>query len=98
MDPDAITFAVVCTTIVAAVGCLVAIGVTARLLLMRAKRLSDRPPLEDNRLRHLEEAVDAIAIEVERISEAQRFTTKLLAQSTDRFAQSAVRGAQGTDP
>jgi hypothetical protein len=79
MDPDVITFAVVCTTIVGAVGSLVAIGVTARLLLMRAKRLSERPPLEDNRLRQLQEAVDAIAVEVERISEAQRFTTKLLA-------------------
>jgi hypothetical protein len=79
MDPDAITFAVVCTTIVATVGSLVAIGVAARLLLMRAKRLSERPPLEDNRLQRLEQSVDAIAIEIERISEAQRFTTKLLA-------------------
>jgi len=79
MDPDAITFAVVCTTIVATVGCLVAIGVSARLLLMRAKRLAQRPPIDDDRLLHLEQAVDAIAIEIERISEAQRFTTKLLA-------------------
>lgn len=79
MDPDAITFAVVCTTIVATVGCLVAIGVAARLLLMRAKRLATRAPGDDNRLRQLQESVDAIAIEVERISEAQRFTTKLLA-------------------
>jgi hypothetical protein len=80
MDPDAITFAVVCITIVGAVGCLVGIGVTARLLLMRAKRLSERPAIDDNRLRHLEQAVDAIAIEIERISEGQRFTTKLLAE------------------
>ena len=79
MDPDVITFAAVCTTIVATVGCFVAIGVTARLLLMRAKRLSERPRMEDDRLRHLEEAVDAIAVEIERISEAQRFQTKLLA-------------------
>ena len=79
MDPDAITFAVVCTTIVGTIGCLVAIGVGARLFLMRAKRLAERPQLEDDRLRHLEQAVDAIAIEVERISEAQRFQTKLLA-------------------
>ena len=84
MDPDAITFAVVCTTIVASVGCLTAIGVTARLLLTRAQRNADRrPKLEDDRLRRLEEAVDAIAIEVERISEAQRFQTKLLAQRVE---------------
>src|SRR5436305_6613192 len=60
MDPDVITFAAVCTTIIATIGSLVAIGVAARLLLMRAKRLSERPPLEDNRLRQLQEAVDAI--------------------------------------
>ncbi len=32
------------------------------------------------RLERIEQAVDSIAIEVERISEAQRFTTKLLTQ------------------
>jgi hypothetical protein len=31
-------------------------------------------------LRHLSESMDAIAIEVERISENQRFTTKVLAE------------------
>ncbi|MFL5612625.1 MAG: hypothetical protein ACJ796_03085 [Gemmatimonadaceae bacterium] len=57
-----------------------AIGVSARLLLIRAKRLSERPPVADSeRMKHLEEAIDAIAIEIERISEAQRFQTKLLA-------------------
>lgn len=34
----------------------------------------------DARLERIEHAMDAIAIEVERISEAQRFTTKLLAE------------------
>jgi hypothetical protein len=80
VDPDVITFAAVCTTIVATIGCLVGIGVTARLLLMRAKRLAERPPANDDRLLHLEQSVDAIAIEIERISEAQRFQTKLLAE------------------
>ena len=32
------------------------------------------------RLEHLERAVDAIAVETERISEGQRFTTKLLGE------------------
>ena len=32
----------------------------------------------DDRLARIEQAVDAMAIEVERISEGQRFTTKLL--------------------
>ncbi len=34
------------------------------------------------RLERIEQAVDSIAIEVERISEAQRFTTKLLTQGS----------------
>ena len=34
----------------------------------------------DARLSRLEQAVDAIAFEVERISEGQRFTTKLLSE------------------
>lgn len=83
MDPDAITFAVVCTTIVGAVGCLVAIGVGARIMLMRAKRHAERPAIDENRLHRLEEAIDAIAIEIERISEGQRFTTKLLSQRSE---------------
>jgi len=91
MDPDVITFAVVCATIVASVGCFVAIGVGARLLLTRAQRGADpRPKLEDDRLQRLEEAIDAIAIEVERISEAQRFQTKLLAQRTEGAEQKLI--------
>ncbi len=34
----------------------------------------------DERLTRIEQAVDAISLEVERISEGQRFTTKLLAE------------------
>lgn len=89
MDPDVITFAAVCTTIVATIGCLVGIGVTARLLMMRAKRLAERPATADNdRLQRLEQAVDAIAIEIERISEAQRFQTKLLAEGRGQRVES----------
>ena len=38
------------------------------------------PPEMKTRLERMEQALDSIAIEVERISEAQRFTTKLLAE------------------
>lgn len=34
-----------------------------------------------SRLERIEQAVDAIAVEVERISEGQRFTTKLLSET-----------------
>jgi hypothetical protein len=43
----------------------------------------------EERMRRLEAGVDAIAIEVERISEGQRFVTKLL---SEREKQSALRG------
>jgi len=37
-------------------------------------------PLDEARLERIEQAVDSIAIEIERISENQRFTTKLLSE------------------
>lgn len=37
-------------------------------------------PVDNDRLARLEQAVDAIALEVERIAEGQRFTTKLLSE------------------
>ena len=52
-------------------------------------RRMERGPLEQTmapemkmRLERMEQALDSIAIEVERISEAQRFTTKLLAEKS----------------
>ncbi len=51
-----------------------------------AKRIEGKPavaqvaPATDARLDRIEHAVEAIAVEVERISEGQRFTTKLLAE------------------
>jgi hypothetical protein len=43
--------------------------------------------VDEDRMARLEQAVEAIALEVERISEGQRFTTKLLAErgSADRL-------------
>lgn len=46
----------------------------------------------EGRLGRIEQAIDAMAIEVERISEGQRFTTKLLAEraadpNADRVAR-----------
>ena len=80
MDPDILGFFQVCAGIVMTVGALAAIGITARVILLRAQRAPQRPQIDEDRLRHLEQAVDAIAIEVERISEGQRFTTKLLSE------------------
>lgn len=42
--------------------------------------------MTEDRMVRLEAAVEAIAIEVERISEGQRFTTKLLSENSHRVA------------
>ena len=46
----------------------------------------------EERLTRIEQAVDAIAVEVERISEGQRFTTKLLADATKGRHALSARG------
>ena len=43
------------------------------------------------RLERIEQAVDAIAIEVERISEGQRFTTKLLTERASEASRLTER-------
>ena len=48
--------------------------------LERKQRHAQVPPMSDDRMLRLEQAVDAIAIEVERMSESQRFVTKILAE------------------
>jgi hypothetical protein len=48
-------------------------------------------PEVTTRLERIEQAVDAIAIEVERISEGQRFTTKLLTERAGDASRSAER-------
>ena len=63
-------------------------GTTAATILSLAKmrmrgreqrsELSD--PGVDERLYRIEQAVDAMAIEIERMAESQRFTTKILAE------------------
>ncbi len=45
------------------------------------------PPEVSQRLGAIEQAVDSVAVEVERISEGQRFTTKLLSERTKLEAE-----------
>jgi hypothetical protein len=69
-----------------------ALFVGARILLpivrAFAKRVEHRsepprlPAEVTSRLERMEQAIDSIAVEVERISEAQRFATKLLSDTT----------------
>ncbi|HEY1952297.1 MAG TPA: hypothetical protein VGG76_05780 [Gemmatimonadaceae bacterium] len=58
----------------------------ARAFARRMDRRGATPPVSNElagQLAHLNQAIDAIALEVERISEGQRFTTRLLAEQRD---------------
>jgi hypothetical protein len=83
MDPDVQMFAHVMTVIVMSFAGLVSIALGAWTVLRRVSATKPRsePPHDEAHLRRLETAVDTIAIEVERISEAQRFMVSLLAES-----------------
>jgi hypothetical protein len=80
------------------VGLMALLGSLTKIILsiVNRRRLpanSGTPALEDiaQRLGRIEQAVDATAVEVERISEAQRFTTKLL---VEKGHQSAPEGSR----
>jgi hypothetical protein len=65
----------------------------ARAFARRMERDSKAPlaPEVTSRLERIEQAVDAIAIEVERISEGQRFTTKLLTERASEASRLTER-------
>ena len=85
MDPDVANFAVVAVVIVGMAAALSGILV----FLVRAMRTKSLPREQPNafqfeqRFDQLQQSVDAIAVEVERIAEAQRFSAKLLAERSE---------------
>ena len=83
MDPDVQTFGQVMLVIVMFLGSLSAIGITVMYAIKKMRRMRSPIAEYDTRLEQLQQSVDAIAIEVERISEAQRFTAQLLAQRSE---------------
>jgi hypothetical protein len=67
---------------------------------MDAESRNPRFPTEISaRLERMEQAIDSVALEVERISEGQRFTTKLLSEgkSASDSRQSAPTGTPARD-
>jgi hypothetical protein len=77
-------------TIHAFLGVLFGLGAERLAARRRALARDAEPALADNRMQRLEQAIDSIAVEVERIGEGQRFVTKLLAErgrEPDRSSQ-----------
>ena len=69
----------------------------ARALARRLDQQTTAPRVPSDvtaRLERMEQAIDSIAVEVERISEGQRFTTKLLADRPADGAAAAARAGQ----
>ena len=56
------------------------------------------PSTTEARLARIEQAVDAIALEVERISEGQRFTTKLLSEHNQLLPKAPARQLRSNTP
>lgn len=81
MDPHILAFAQVMGILVPSIAVLTGVGVLAHWIVERTNRLGQQPPqrVDDARLERLEHAVDAIAMEMERLGEGQRYVTKLLA-------------------
>jgi hypothetical protein len=57
----------------------------------RQSQLPKMPSDMTDRLTRMEQAIDAMAVEIERISEGQRFTTKLLAEGQQRAGAQPAR-------
>ena len=83
MDPDVANFAVVAIVIVGMVGALLAMSIWAWRAAKKSPTRELPNALYEQRLDQLQQSVDAIAVEVERIAEAQRFSAKLLAERAD---------------
>ena len=83
-DTDILDFLIVATPVLFGTTVMFAVlWVRARERALRARINQPHPDALSEDLTHVVQAVDAIAIEVERISEAQRFTALTLAGRSD---------------
>jgi hypothetical protein len=94
MDPDVTKIAQIVTVFVVAISVLSIVTHYVKARYLKEKRKSELPAssmsVDDSRFERLERAVDAIALEVERMTEAQRFTAKLMTERAPERIASAV--------
>lgn len=88
MAPEVANFAVVAVIIVVMVGALSTITVGLVRGLSKKIPFGNQPNVlqMEQRFDQLQQSVDAIAVEVERIAEAQRFSAKLLSERSETSA------------
>jgi hypothetical protein len=88
-------FAQVMTIITVFLGSILFLTVATRFLWrLTSRKTIAAPRMDDDRLQRLEEAVDTIAVEIERMSEAQRFTAKLLLERASEGQQPGQSAAK----
>ena len=101
--PNAIPFEVVLIvrSVMTTIG-LIALGIP--IIRALSRRFIERPPVQPGlpsdvlmRLERIEQAVDSIAIEVERVSEGQRYTTRLLSEGRTPGGSGAAGGTAPGD-
>jgi hypothetical protein len=86
MNPEVANFGVVAVIIVLLAGSLSLIVVGLVRGLSAKPKQTSLPESSSAQLEQLQQSVDAIAVEVERIAEAQRFSAKLLAERAEPAA------------
>jgi hypothetical protein len=85
MDPDVVKMAQL-AAIIAIFGAFAVMVMVGAILFVRRGRKAGLfrgdpvPQIDEARFTRLEQAVDSIALEVERMTEAQRFTVKLMSE------------------
>ncbi len=92
MEGDMLIFAHLMTVIVLSVAGFVGIALGARILWRLGSRTPRQMPSSTDRgdLQRLEAALDSVAIEVERISESQRYLVALLSKRLPSQAEGAT--------
>jgi hypothetical protein len=91
-DPDLVVGGTIAFALV--IGFPIALAFARRIWRGRPQPIAPRTDDISPRLERLEQAVDAVAIEIERISEGQRFVTRILAE---RPAQAREAAAQSPE-
>ena len=84
-------------TVFVGTGMLVIVRAWARKIENQSK-LPKAPPESAERMERMERAIDSVALEIERISENQRFLTKLLAERADGRALPRPDASRGDSP
>lgn len=96
MSPEAIPVALFAFLAVSAIACTPILRAVARRMEPPSSRGDVGSAELRERMERMEQAIDAIAVQVERIAEGQRFTTKLLSEQAQepRHLTSSQHGSE----